>query len=132
MKFENLIERAHQAKDKAIAPYSRFPVGAALLTSEGTVYDGCNIESSSYGLTMCAERVALYKALSEGETAFQAIAIATDTEEFCPPCGACRQVLWDFTRDIDVILVSRARNVQIRKLSDYFPYAFDNDFLTQD
>ena len=132
MEFDILIQRAQSAKAKAIAPYSRFPVGAALLAADDTIYDGCNIESSSYGLTMCAERVALFKALSEGKTEFRAIAISADTDEFCPPCGACRQVLWDFARNIDVILVSQNQQIETHKLSEFFPYAFDQDFFKQD
>lgn len=132
MERQELVEKAIEAKTKAIAPYSRFPVGAALLTASGTIYNGCNIESSSYGLTMCAERVALYKALSSGERFFVAIAIAADIDEYCPPCGACRQVLWDFARDIRVILVSKSGSTVEYALSDLFPHAFDQDFLTHE
>lgn len=93
------------------------------------MYTGCNIESSSFGLTMCAERVALFKALSEGERHFRAIAIATAIDRFCPPCGACRQVLWDFARDITVILLSLSSERKILKMADLFPHAFDDGFL---
>lgn len=127
--FTNLVKKAETAKKKAIAPYSHFPVGAALLTSDGTIFTGCNIESSSYGLTMCAERVALFKALSDGERNFAAIAIATDVDNFCPPCGACRQVLWDFAKDITVILVSANSSTKEMKMSDFLPHAFDDGFL---
>lgn len=130
--WQELIDRALEAKLKAIAPFSRFPVGAALMTGSGIIYEGCNIESSSYGLTMCAERVALFKALSSGERQFSAIAIASNADQFCPPCGACRQVLWDFTRGIPVILISKSgRSIQYN-LADFFPHAFDEGFLSHE
>ncbi len=127
--YKQLIDKAKAAKKSAFAPYSHFPVGAALLTTEGRIYTGCNIESSSYGLTMCAERVAMFKALSEGERDFDAIAIATDIDNFCPPCGACRQVLWDFAREMTVILVSADSATKEMKMSDFLPHAFDDGFL---
>ncbi|HHL71019.1 MAG TPA: cytidine deaminase [Bacteroidetes bacterium] len=117
---------ALSARALAIAPYSGFRVGAALSTADGKTYEAGNIESSSYSLTLCAERVALFKALSEGERAFETIAIASDTEEFCSPCGACRQVLWDYARDIRVILVNRAGDTREMPLSDLLPHAFDD------
>ena len=129
MEYEELVNAAIRARETAIAPYSHFPVGAAIETTLGKIYSGCNIESSSYGLTLCAERVALFKALSEGERQFSAIAIATAVDRFCPPCGACRQVLWDFARDITVILLSLSRKIDIMKMSDLFPHAFDDGFL---
>ena len=129
MNYEPLIQSARHIRDQALAIYSQFPVGAALLTQDGTIYTGINIESSSYGLTCCAERVALFKALSEGERKFSAIAVAVSGGELCPPCGACRQVLWDYTEDIDVILVADTPDVQQLKLSQLFPYAFDKGFL---
>lgn len=130
--YTKLIQNAVTAKKAAIATYSHFPVGAALLTSDGKVFTGCNIESSSYGLTMCAERVAMFKALSEGERHFEAIAIATDIDGYCPPCGACRQVLWDFAKDITVILVSGTSSTKEMKMSDFLPHAFDDGFLPHD
>lgn len=130
MNDKNLIDLATQARDNAIAPYSHFPVGAALRTTSGRIYTGCNIESSSYGLTICAERVALFKALSEGERHFDAIAIAAAALGFCPPCGACRQVLWDFAQNITVILISASAATQTVHLADLFPHAFDDGFLT--
>lgn len=129
MEYKNLIDKAVIAKKRAIAPFSNFAVGAALLTLSGKIYSGCNIESSSFGLTMCAERVALYKALSEGEKEFIAIAVATNGEKLCPPCGACRQVLWDFCKNIHIILVDSKNSCKELKLSELFPYAFDSDFL---
>lgn len=129
MQHEELVRLALQARADAIAPYSQFPVGAALQTRAGKIYTGCNIESSSYGLTMCAERVALYKALSEGERHFAAIAVATAIDGFCPPCGACRQVLWDFAKEAILILVSSDNRTKTLKMSDVFPHAFDDGFL---
>ena len=127
--YNNIIYKSIQAMENAHAPYSKFNVGAALLTPMGKIYTGCNIESSSYGLSMCAERVALFKAVSEGETEFEAIAIASPSQNFCPPCGACRQVIWDLARDIKVILVSGPEKFQIFQMSDLYSYAFDENFL---
>lgn len=132
MELQKLVDRAIDAKKFALSNYSRFSVGAAILAASGEIYTGCNIESSSYGLTMCAERVALFKALSEGEKNFKAIAIATDVDGFCPPCGACRQVLWDFAKDITVILVNAKGDYQTLRLSEFFPHAFDDGFLHHD
>lgn len=129
MNRETLIERALAATRNAHVPYSHFPVGAALVTKSGHVYTGCNIESSSYSLTMCAERVALFKAMSEGETHFQAIAVTTASRQLCPPCGACRQVLWDLAGDIDVILTVGRNEYKVMKVSELLPEAFDEGFL---
>ena len=112
MDHKTLVSRARAAKRFSHSPYSRFRVGAAVLTSSGKVYTGCNIENSSYGLTVCAERTALFKAVSEGETSFEAIAIASDEKDATPPCGACRQVIMDLAGDIDVILSTRERQTQ--------------------
>ncbi len=128
---EELIARALEAKKHAAAPYSHFAVGAALLDRDGTIYTGCNVESSSYGLTLCAERVALGKALSEGARHFVALAIVTDLEDFCPPCGACRQLLWDYAPELEVILATPSgarRHYQLREL---FPQAFDDHFFQE-
>lgn len=129
MTRERLIQEAVNAQKKAIAPYSHFNVGAALLTKSGKVYKGINIESSSYSLTICAERVALFKALSEGERDFDSIAIVADGDELCPPCGACRQVLWDFAPDLKVILANAKGDMKEYKLRELFPAAFDQNFL---
>jgi len=128
-KYHDLIHRAKEAKKFAHAPYSKFSVGAALLTKNGRIYTGSNIESSSYSLTICAERVAIFKAVSEGEKEFEAIAIATSDNKICPPCGACRQVLWDLAKDITVIMIGDENNIQEKKLSQLFPDAFDEGFL---
>ena len=103
MEYPELIKCALAAQKKAFAPYSRFKVGAALVTNDNTVVTGCNVEASSYSLSICAERVALFKAISEGHKYFKAIAIVSDGDDHCPPCGACRQVLWDLAKDIDLV-----------------------------
>ena len=126
--YAALIEQAQRAIQYARAVYSGFPVGAALLAKNGMIYTGCNVESSSYGLTICAERVALVKALSEGASAFQAIAIATRGKPLCMPCGACRQLLWDYSRDIEIVL-SAAEEVKIVTLQELLPFAFDDRLL---
>jgi cytidine deaminase len=124
-----LLESAKQVRDKAIAPYSRFRVGAALLCSGGKIFTGCNIESSSYGLTICAERVALFKALSEGERQFTRIVVVADTEPLTTPCGACRQVLWDFCGDIEVVMANLDGQSKLVKLNTLFPEPFGRHFL---
>jgi cytidine deaminase len=126
---EKLFEAARQARENSLALYSHFRVGAALLCSDGAIYSGCNIESSSYGLTLCAERTALFKALSEGQRNFRQIQIIADTEELTPPCGACRQLLWDFAPEIQVIVSNLLRKTQIFPLTDLLPYPFGNRFL---
>ena len=116
MDYKELAQKAVEAKTKAIPTYSKFRVGAALLTEDDIVFTGGNIESSSYSLTICAERVALFKALSEGYRKFKAIAIASDDPGFCSPCGSCRQVLNDFCSGIDVVLVNHNKELKIFKL----------------
>src|SRR5271157_3323533 len=103
MTTEQLLQHAVKARDNALAPFSRFKVGAALLTSGGKLYTGCNIENATYGLTVCAERVALWKALSEGERSFVRIAVASGGDPPATPCGACRQLLWEFCGDLEII-----------------------------
>lgn len=130
MDYKQLAQKAVEAKLKALPPYSNFHVGAALLTNEEEIYSGGNIETSSYSLTICAERVALFKAVSEGERSFKAIAIASDEENFCPPCGACRQVLHDLCGDnIDVVLVNQKKELKILKLSQLLPIPFGDENL---
>jgi len=129
--WERLFRVAETAKERAIAPYSHFRVGAAVLTSSGAIYSGCNIEVSSYGLTICAERVAIFKALSEGEREIRAIAVVTDAREPCPPCGACRQVIWDFGKDAQVAFRGTDRTeTRIVTARDLFPEPFGPDFLS--
>jgi len=128
MNYKSLAEKAVEAKSKALPTYSNFHVGAALLTEDDKIYTGCNIESSSYSLTICAERTAIFKAISEGERKFKAIAVAGDTEGFIFPCGACRQVISDLCGDIDVVLVNSKNDTKVMKTSELLPFAFsDND-----
>ncbi len=124
MDYKTLVKRALAARLHSHSPFSGFRVGAALLTSKGKVYTGCNIESSSYGLTVCAERTAIFKAVSEGQHRFKAIAVATDDENFTPPCGACRQVLMDLAGDIDFIMAKNSGTFKILKMSKLFPLPF--------
>jgi len=130
--LNQLIAAARHAKTMSRAPYSHFHVGAALLAASGKIYEGCNIESSSYGLTCCAERVAIFKALSEGEKEFESIVVSADTEEFCSPCGACRQVLWDYARNLKVILVNAKGATRTFALQELLPEAFDDRLLTRE
>ena len=118
-----LIGKAKESRSFSQAKYSNFEVGAAILTDSGEIFTGCNIESTSYGLTICAERVALTKALSEGKTRFKAIAIAGPGEEYCPPCGACRQLLYDYAPEIEVILYG-SKNDKTISLKKLLPMAF--------
>jgi cytidine deaminase len=124
-----LIDAATQAREHAHAPYSHFCVGAALRANSGRIFTGCNIENSTFGLTICAERVAVFKALSEGERAFDAVAVVADTERLTPPCGACRQILWEFCRDADVVLANLSGQMVIRRMADLLPDAFDSSFI---
>ncbi len=124
---ESLVEAASHARDHAVAPYSGFRVGAALLATDGTVFTGCNVESATYGLTCCAERTAVFKALSEGARAFRAVAVVTGAEAPTPPCGACRQVLWDQCRDVEVIMATTAGAFERRMLSTLYPRPFEFD-----
>ena len=128
MKYKKLIAEAEEAKEFSYSPYSKFRVGAALLTKKNKIYTGCNVENSSYSLTICAERTAIFKAISEGEREFKAIAISTDGELLCPPCGACRQVLYELADKIDVILTN-GKESKIFKMKDFFPQPFNNKFL---
>lgn len=119
-----LIQRAKEAREKAYAPYSKFKVGAAILTQEGEVYAGANVESASYGLTACAERVALYRAVVSGERDFKKIVIVADTKEPITPCGLCRQVLSEFGENLEVICANLQGKVKRFKLKELLPYSF--------
>lgn len=112
-----------------MAPFSGFKVGAALETPDGTIVTGCNIENATYGLTICAERVAMFKALSEGHRRFTRIAIVADTAEPTPPCGACRQILWEFAGDIEVVLANVRRETGRHRLGELLPLPFDRRLL---
>ncbi len=127
--YENLIAAARKARENAHAPFSNFRVGAALRASSGRVYTGCNVENSTYGLTVCAERVAIFKALSEGERGFEAMAVVTQTDVLTPPCGACRQIIWEFCGDIPVVLANLQGQAEVHKMSSLFPRPFDSSFL---
>ena len=125
----NLIEAARVARDRAHAAYSNFKVGAALETTDGQIITGANVENATYGLTMCAERIAIYKAVSEGHRSFRRIAIVADTDRPTSPCGACRQVLWEFAGNLEVILAD-LHEVRARyQLKDLLPHPFDVLFL---
>lgn len=129
MNPEELITRAVQVRENACAAYSHFKVGAALLASSGKIYTGCNVENSTYGLTVCAERVALWKALSEGERHFTQIAVVTSSEPPASPCGACRQLLWEYCGDIKVILSNLQGLRKTLDLAEIFPRPFDQSSL---
>lgn len=121
---KKLYEMALKAKEFAYAPYSNFKVGAAVLTSDGMVFLGNNIENSSYGATICAERVAVFKAVSEAKTNIVKIAVASDTEDFTYPCGICRQVINEFMPDGEIIIGNK-NDVKVYKVSELFPHAFE-------
>jgi cytidine deaminase len=126
-----LVEAAGVARERSHAPFSKFKVGAAVETEDGKVYTGCNIESASFGLTVCAERVAIWKALSEGEKHFKRVAIVADTEQLTPPCGTCRQIIWEFCRDATVTLANLRGDVETDEVRDLLPRAFDARFLKE-
>lgn len=127
--FPELIAHAKKAAGNAQAKYSNFPVGVALLSANNLTFTGCNVESSSYGLSICAERVALAKALSEGITDFHTIVIYAEKAEYCPPCGACRQLLFDYAPEINVILTN-GKEYQSYKIKDLLPHAFEASKLS--
>jgi cytidine deaminase len=128
--LQQLIETAKSARLRSIAPFSNFLVGAAVKTDEGKVYTGCNVESASYGLTVCAERVAIWKALSEGERQFTELAIVADTESLTPPCGTCRQIIWEFAKNATIVLGNLRGETQIVSIKELLPRAFDARFLS--
>jgi cytidine deaminase len=127
--YKKLVKAAVDVKSKALPTYSKFYVGAAVLTSDDKIYTGCNIESSSYSLTICAERTAIFKAISEGERKFKAIAVAGDTDDFISPCGACRQIISDLCGEIDLVLVNSKGDFTVKKTSELLPTAFGKDAL---
>ena len=124
-----LIDAARRAREHAVAPFSHFKVGAALETADGTVVTGCNVENATYGLTICAERVAMFKALSEGHRTFTRIAIVADTDAPTPPCGACRQILWEFGGDLQIALANVRVETGRHALKDLLPLPFDARLL---
>jgi len=124
-----LIAAAIRAREFAHAPFSHFRVGSAIEDFSGRIHTGCNVENATYGLTMCAERVAVFKAISEGVREFRRIAVAADTGRLTPPCGACRQILWEFCPEIEVTLVNLQGVSESLLLKDLFPRAFDASYL---
>ncbi len=123
MEYKELIEKAYEALEKAYVPYSDFKVGAALLTESGEVFTGCNIEIASFGATNCAERTAIFKAISEGHRRFKAIAVVSSSKDFTYPCGICRQVIVEFGKDIDII-VAKDYDYEVYKIDDLLPKSF--------
>ncbi len=127
--MSKLIDAALAARENAHAPFSKFKVGAAVEDQTGRIFTGCNVENATYGLTICAERVAVFKAISEGARKFTRIAVAADTDVLTPPCGACRQILWEFCGNAELILVNLAGKTESFRLKDLFPRPFDASFL---
>jgi cytidine deaminase len=126
---DKLVAAARAARERAVADFSGFKVGAAIETSEGVVVTGCNIENATYGLTICAERVAIFKALSEGHRAFTRIAVVADTESPTPPCGACRQIIWEFCGDVEVIIANLTDVKATLRMKELLPLPFDKRLL---
>ena len=127
--YDQLIAAAKQSRENAHAPYSNFRVGAAVRATSGRIFAGCNVENATYGLTVCAERIALFKAISEGERGFDAVAVVTDTDTLTPPCGACRQLIWEFCGDVPVILCNLKGKTETTLMKDLFPKPFDSSNL---
>ncbi|MEZ7578767.1 cytidine deaminase [Veillonella sp. 27098_8_77] len=123
LEIQNLMERAIKARENSYSPYSHFAVGAALLCEDGTIFEGCNIENASYGLTNCAERTAIFKAVSEGHITFKALAVVADTEGPCAPCGACRQVMAEFKIPL-LIMGNLIGNIKIVTIEELLPFSF--------
>jgi cytidine deaminase len=125
-----LLEAALRVRENAHAPFSKFKVGAAIEDESGRVFTGCNVENATYGLTVCAERVAVFKAISEGARKFRRVAVAADTDLLTPPCGACRQILWEFCGDVEVTLINLQGATEKFQMKDLFPRPFDASFLS--
>lgn len=130
--LETLIQAAIRAREQAHAPFSKFKVGAALEDENGRVFTGCNIENATYGLTICAERVAVFKAISEGAVKFRQIAVVAETDTLTPPCGACRQILWEFCGDATLTLANLSGRAETMTVKQIFPRPFDVSFLSGD
>lgn len=124
-----LVAVARKARRRAVAPYSKFKVGAALETEDGTIIEGCNVENASYGLTMCAERVAMFSALAQGHRKFRRIAVVADTDAPTPPCGPCRQILWEFGGNLEVTLANLRSVTGTHRMADLLPLPFDDRLL---
>ena len=127
--YDPLIAAAKLARENAHASFSNFKVGAALRATSGRIFGGCNVENATYGLTVCAERVAIFKAISEGERRFDAIAVVTDTDALTPPCGACRQLIWEFCGDVLVVMANLKGTSEILRMRELFPRPFDSSNL---
>lgn len=129
LEIQKLMDCAIKARENAYSPYSHFAVGAALLCEDGTLYEGCNIENASYGLTNCAERTAIFKAVSEGHIKFKALAVVADTEGLCAPCGACRQVMAEFKIPL-IIMGNLMGNIKIVTIEELLPFSFSECDVT--
>jgi cytidine deaminase len=127
--LDPLVAAARRAREFAVAPFSRFKVGAALETADGAIITGCNVENATYGLTVCAERVAMFKALSDGHRRFTRVAVVADTAAPTPPCGACRQILWEFGGDLEVVLANLESEQGRHRLKALLPLPFDARLL---
>jgi cytidine deaminase len=127
--FDALITAARRARENAYAPFSNFRVGAAVRATSGRIHTGCNVENATLGLTCCAERVAIFKAVSEGERGFDAIAVVTDVDRLTPPCGACRQIIWEFCGDVPVVLANLKGKVEVETAGKLLARPFDSSFL---
>jgi len=123
--YDPVIAVAKGARENAHAKFSNFKVGAGLRAASGKIYGGCNVENATYGLTVCAERVAIFKAISEGERKFDAIAVVTDTDALTPPCGACRQLIWEFCGDVPVVMSNLKGKIEVIRMRELFPKPFD-------
>ncbi len=126
---EKLLSTARECRERAFAPYSGFRVGAAIEAEDGTIFAGCNVESASYGLTMCAERVAIFTAVAAGHKRIRRVSIVAESDELTAPCGACRQVIWEFGGDIPVTLSNLNGKTETIRMSELLPRAFDSKFL---
>lgn len=126
---EALVAAATAVRENAHATFSKFKVGAAVLDDAGRIFTGCNVENATYGLTICAERVAIFKAVSEGARRFTKVAVVADTAELTPPCGACRQILWEFCGDVPVVMANLHGKTETLQLGTLFPRAFDASFI---
>jgi cytidine deaminase len=126
---DTLISAAMHARENAHAPFSKFKVGAAVEDASGRIHSGCNVENATYGLTICAERVAVFKAISEGARSFRRVAVVADTDVLTPPCGACRQILWEFCGDVEIVLANLTGKEEMLRLAALFPRPFDSSFI---
>jgi cytidine deaminase len=127
--IDELVEAALAVRENAHAPFSKFKVGAAVQDASGRIFTGCNVENATYGLTICAERVAIFKGISDGAHKFTRVAVVADTDDLTPPCGACRQILWEFCGDVELVMANLQGKSETLRLETLFPRAFDASFL---